>query len=362
LGIGAQLFRFHRAVIADEARSLPLGAARAALRCASALYGAGVCARNCLYNVNLRKARSAPVPVISVGNITAGGTGKTPFVAWLARLMIIHKIRPAILSRGYGHHARLGIDDENELLARQLQEVPVVVDPNRVRGAHRAVAEHNAELLILDDGFQHRRIARDLDIVLIDAVWPFGAGHMLPRGLLREPLSELRRADFFVLTRAGLVGADRRQAIREQLVAHGRNTTVATCDYVIEGLRPVQAGASDVLGADALAEGSWAAFCGVGNPEGFRLTLDRAGCRLAFMSVFADHHRYNPEDVNQVIARAERSGCQGLLTTEKDAVKVERLLTGKSVLPIYSVSGAMEFSEGSTALIAAILKAAGRPA
>jgi len=336
-----------------------LTVARGGLHLAAAAYGMGVRARNCLYDLNIRKAHAAGVPVISVGNITAGGTGKTPFVAWLARLMAIHKMRPAILSRGYGRHEHLGVDDENAMLAQHLADIPIVVDPDRVRGAQTALREHDAELLILDDGFQHRRIARDLDIVLIDAVWPFGGGHLLPRGLLREPLGQLARSGFIVVTRSGLVSTRDRQAIKEQLAHAARGVPVAFCDCTIEGIRPLH-GEVPAPHPQDLASGQWAAFCGIGNPEGFRLTLERAGCSPAPFTVFPDHERYALAQIDRILAEAQKVGCTGILTTEKDAVKVEKLLPKPSQVPIYTVQTALEFQEGSDALTAAILSAVGR--
>jgi tetraacyldisaccharide 4'-kinase len=328
------------------------------LRLAAAGYRIAVTARNRSYRLGLCRGHRVPVPVISVGNITAGGTGKTPFVAWLARLMVIHKMRPVILSRGYGRHGELALDDENQMLARLAADIPVVVDPDRLRGTQVAVRVHGAELLILDDGFQHRRIARDLDIVLVDAVWPFGAGHLLPRGLLREPVSELARTDFLVLTRVGLVGTESCQATKKRLAELAPGVPTACCTNVVEGLRPLGGAARQPVEPERLRSGRWAAFCGIGNPEGFRLTLQKAGCELAFLRVFSDHERYRARQIEQVHSAAERAGCQGLITTEKDAVKVEGLLKGSWRVPFYALQTDLEFIEGSQALIAAILKAA----
>ncbi|MHC4480063.1 MAG: tetraacyldisaccharide 4'-kinase, partial [Planctomycetota bacterium] len=252
MAIGARLFRFHRAVISRDRRGPFLLLARALLRGAAGGYGLGVALRNGLYRIGWRRPRRVGVPVISVGNITAGGTGKTPFVAWLARLLVIRKRWPAILSRGYGRDRRLGVDDENALLARLTPQVPIVVNSDRLEGAESAVSQHAADVLILDDGFQHRRIARDLDVVLIDALWPFGAGHLLPRGLLREPLGGLRRAGFFLITRADLVSAGRLRAIKERLSELGPGTPLACCHAAPQRLRPVLQPGMESLAPSAL--------------------------------------------------------------------------------------------------------------
>jgi len=363
--MGARLFRFHRAVISPHQRGPALGVARAALSAASGVYGLSVRARNGLYRAGWLKTQRAGVPVVSVGNITAGGTGKTPFAAWLARLLVIHKMRPAILSRGYGRHRALGLDDENEMLRRLADSVPVVVEPDRLKGAERAVRQHGADVLILDDGFQHRRLARDLDVVLIDAVWPFGAGRLLPRGLLREPLKGLERADFLVLTRTELIGPEQIEEVKTRLnrLAHG--VPVALCETTLQGLRPLGRPAEEALLPGALREGRWAAFCGIGNPEAFRLTLRRAGCDPATFSVFADHERYSRRQIKGVLARACASGCDCVVTTEKDAVKVEALTArdGPPAGPaLYALQTELDMTEGSTAFMAAALEAAGRRA
>ncbi len=358
MGIGTGLFRLHRAVISPTRRGPLLALARGALRLAAAPYGLAVEVRSALYRVGLARVHRPEVPVISVGNITVGGTGKTPLVAWLARLMVICKRRPAILSRGYGHSDALGVDDENQMLARLAPDVPIVVDPDRARGAEKAIRRHGADVLILDDGFQHRRIARDLDIVLVDALWPFGAGHLLPRGLLREPLRALRRADFLLITRANLSGADPVKEIRSRLRRLAPGVPTACCAITVRGLRPLKG--ADALPPTELKQGRWAAFCGVGNPEGFLSTLREAGCDPAVMAVFPDHARYTRRQVEGVLGRAAEAGCDRVVTTEKDATKVERLLEGAAAPPVYALQTALDFTEGSEALAAAILAAVER--
>jgi tetraacyldisaccharide 4'-kinase len=317
--------------------------------------------RNRLYDRGWKRVHRADAPVISVGNITAGGTGKTPLVAWLARLLVIRKMRPAILSRGYGRDPGRGIDDENAVLARLAGGVPVVVDADRVRGAATAVRQHGADVLVLDDGFQHRRLARDLDIVLLDALWPFGAGHMLPRGLLREPLRGLSRAGFLLTTRCDLVTADRLEAIQARLHELAPGVPQACCRTVVHELRPL-VGEEGNAPPEAMGEGRWLAFCGIGNPEGFRLTLEHAGCKPLALRVFADHERYTEAQVASLLDEAHVAGCAGLLTTEKDAVKVAPLLAGGPAVPVYAVHTDLDFAAGSEALTAAILDAIGRSA
>jgi tetraacyldisaccharide 4'-kinase len=351
------LFRLHRAVIDPSRGGALLALLRGALLAASAGYGLAVRARNALYRCGCKRSQHPGVPVISVGNVTAGGTGKTPLVAWLARLLVIRRMRPAILSRGYGRHEGLDVDDENAMLARMAPDVPVVVDPDRLRGARTARREHAADALILDDGFQHRRIARDLDVVLVDALHPFGAGHLLPRGLLREPLAALRRADVLLVTRADLVEPQRLDEIKERLRELSPDAPLACCRTVPTGLRPLGGGAE--LPCEELGEGRWAAFCGIGNPDGFRRSLQRAGCRLAALTVFSDHERYSAPQVRGLLEAAGRDGCDRVVTTEKDAVKVAALLPDDVGPPVYSLQAELDFTEGSKVLTGAVLEAVG---
>jgi tetraacyldisaccharide 4'-kinase len=357
VGVRTRLFRFHRDIIAPDRRGLRLSIARTLLRFPAALYRVAVSARNKLYDSGWKRSRRADVPVISVGNVTAGGTGKTPLVAWLARLMVIRKMRPAILSRGYGRDPATGLDDENRMLQQQAQDVPIVVDPDRVRGAEEAISQHRADVLILDDGFQHRRIHRDLDLVLVDALWPFGAGNMLPRGLLREPLSGLARADFLLITRSDLVTRDRLEAIRTQLRALSPHAPICCCRTSVMGLLPVAGESQLSESPSVLEDGRWAAFCGIGNPEGFRLMLELTGCHLASFTVFGDHESYTLGMVDDLLSRARKAECTGLLTTEKDAVKVRELLPREVSPPVYAVQTDLDFTENSDALTAAIIAA-----
>ncbi len=202
---------------------------RAGLRLASGPYGLAVWLRNGLYERGWKERHQAPVPVVSVGNLTVGGTGKTPCVEYVARFYRGRDRRVAILSRGYGSPSPLplspggrgvgvrGRNDEAMVLEENLPDVPHLQGPDRVALAATAVEELESEVLVLDDGFQHRRLRRDLDIVLLDATDPWGHGHLLPRGLLREPPSSLRRACVVVLTRCDQVGAEERSRLRSAI-------------------------------------------------------------------------------------------------------------------------------------------------
>jgi tetraacyldisaccharide 4'-kinase len=300
---------------------------RTGLSVASAGYRAAIAIRNRAYDRGWLAVHRADVPVVSVGNLTVGGTGKTPMVEWVARWFRDHGKRVVILSRGYGQVQ--GLNDEGRVLEDNLPDVPHLQDADRVRSARIAVEELEGELVVLDDGFQHRRLARDLDLVLMDALDPFGLGRLLPRGLLREPVSSLRRADVAVLSRADLVAAGERAAIRA-----GAERRAGAIRWVEARHAPL-----DLVDAetatwplDELAGRTVAAFCGIGNPEGFRRTLGPLCGALRDLRVFPDHHDYSAADVDSLAAWARDSAADLVLTTQKDLVKLRGLRLGPAPL------------------------------
>ncbi len=314
------------AVISGEERGVTASLERGALALLAILYRAALATHNLAWRL-FGSVKRAPCPVISVGNITVGGTGKTPMVAYLARLAAEMGRRPLILSRGYGGQAGRPNEEAREL-ERLCPGVPHVQNPDRVRAMEEGLARNPCDLVILDDGFQHRRLARDLDIVLIDALQPFGFARLLPRGLLREPLSALRRADMVVITRAELVDGADLARIKQ---AVGRCARPETPVIVAEH-RP-----GDVVSldgsrrrADSLRGLDIAAACGIGNPEAFRWTLTNLGARIRLFDVFADHHAYTRANLDRLIAAAQAAGLKTLVTTGKDYVKWQPLLAGRA--------------------------------
>jgi len=282
--------------------------------------------------------------VVSVGNLTLGGTGKTPLVEWLAHWFCERGVRVALISRGYG--ARSGTANDEALeLAEKLPGVPHLLDADRVRAAERAVREHEARLILLDDGFQHRRLFRDLDIVLVDALEPLGFGHVFPRGTLREPLAGLGRAQAVVLSRADLLDAAARAAL------HGELSQYAPQAAWIEAAhapRTLVSAAGKTEAVESLAGRSIAAFCGIGNPAAFRATLERCGYRLAAWREFPDHHRYGSEDVQALSAWAAGLDVSAVICTQKDLVKLtSSQLAGK---PLWALSIGLEILTGQEQL------------
>jgi tetraacyldisaccharide 4'-kinase len=316
----------------------------------SAVYRFIVQTRNRLYDVGLLKTHSVSVPVISVGNITAGGTGKTPLVAWLAKY-ISSKKNCAILTRGY--KANQGISDEVSILARSAPNTPVVVNPDRLAGAKEAIGS-GAEVLVLDDGFQHRRLARNVDIVTIDATCPFGYDQILPAGLLREPLKSLKRADAVIITRTDQAEKNRIEEIEITVKAINPSLIIATAihkplcirDSRAVELQPVQLKGKRVF-----------AFCGIGNPDAFLTTLKSLGATIAGSTVFDDHYHYTKADVDRIAGDAKAVNADSVLTTEKDFSKINAALLTQTPLDFAYLAVEIELLAGAERITQLIDKA-----
>ena len=302
---------------------------RSALGAAEPLYTAIVATRNRLYDTGLLKTHRLATPVVSVGNITAGGTGKTPVVQWLAASLRGRGMRPAVLMRGYGKGV---ISDEQDLLAESLAgtewPTPVRANPDRLAGARAVLkALPHTSLFILDDGFQHRRLGRNFDLVLIDATNPFGYGHVHPRGLLREPMAGLARADAFILTRSDLVSIDVRRSIERTLRANNRVAPVYRARHAITGLRSAGQSAANPPDAplESLASQKFFAFAGIANPLGLDAQLRQLPGEYVGGQWFADHHDYTSADLAAMHQQARAAGADMILVTEKDWRKLRRL-------------------------------------
>ncbi len=317
---------------------------RGALWTLSVPYHWATLARNGLYDRGWKASWRAPVPVVSVGNLTLGGTGKTPCVEHLARWFRRQQCRVAILSRGYG--SRRGRNDEALVLERNLPDVPHLQGPDRVALARVAVEQLESEILVLDDGFQHRRLARDLDIVLIDATAPWGHDYLFPRGLLRESLSSLRRAGVIVLTRCDQVTTADRGRIRSRIARLAPETPVVETTHrpmaLVNGDREEQS-------LDILQQQPVVAFCGIGNPEGFRKTLIGLGVRLERFRAFPDHHAYTRDDIETLDGWTGQHGPQAVaVTTQKDLVKIRKSRLGDR--PLWALRIQLSIDQGQELL------------
>ncbi len=302
-----------RAIISGRRRDAWARVARSLLGVAALGYRLAVGVRSALYDHHVLRSHRADAVVLCIGNLTTGGTGKTPLVIWLARLLREKGLRVAVLTRGYKARETVGnahSTDEPAELASACPGAPVIVNPDRVAGATEAIRGYKAQVLLMDDGFQHRRLARDLDIVAVDATVPFGYGRLLPAGLLREPISGLKRAHAVVLTRCDL--AERR----------GERSFAPTLDEIeaqIRGIKPDMVIARSVHAPVSLhyADGSHHdpdelrgkkvfAFCGLGNPVSFLRTVEACGCELIGSQTFNDHHAYTDRDLADIHARLGR--------------------------------------------------------
>ena len=296
--------------------------ARVALILLSWPYSLAVRLRNRLYSSGLLKAHRAGVPVLCIGNLTTGGTGKTPLVVWLCRHVRRQGSLPcAILTRGYKTQ-KGELSDEPALLASQCPDVPVVVNPDRVAGAAEAIRVHGAQVLVMDDGFQHRRLARDLDIIAIDATTPFGYGRVLPAGLLREPVTGLqtsprRGPDPLRSGARGRLVPDRGgDSTGQSQSARGRSIHAPVAIRTADGTE---------IPLDQRCKGKRVfAFCGIGNPQAFFRTIERLGATVAGSRVFDDHYRYTAEDLKAIQDQAREQQASLVLTTQKDWTKAVR--------------------------------------
>lgn len=291
----------------------------------SILYGWIAVFRVWLYARGWFKQKRLHALVISVGNLTVGGTGKTPMVIWLAEKFIAEGKRVAILSRGY--HGRNGTSDEIELMKHRLQKRALFgVGKDRHARGSALEREGKVDVFLLDDGFQHLPLARDLDVLLMDASRPLANELLLPAGKLREPLSAMSRANVLMITRG-----DRAPGISE---AVGKLTQypvfVATTRLL--GFR-VRESTGGIRSLEEIGNGPFLAFCGIGNPAAFFADLENWGLKLSGMLAFADHHRYSNSDAAQIATKARKSGTRACITTEKDAQNLKGI--DFAGIPIY---------------------------
>jgi len=284
--------------------------ARGALAPAAALYGGVAALRNRLFDSGFRRAERAPIPVVSVGNLTVGGSGKTPISAWIAARLSEMEARPAVVMRGYG--------DDEPLLHREMNpEIPVVTDARRIR-AVREAARQGCTVAVLDDGFQHRRLARELDIVLVPSDQPSEA--TLPAGPLREPFGGLGRADLVLITRKR--PADEPDAAIRRVRSVAPGTSISPVLIAPAGLRPVTGPRDDLRPLNSLEARAVLAVCAIARPEPFLRTIRDVAASVEEV-VLPDHHPFTSDEV---AALARRAGDRPLVMTWKDAIKVREHL------------------------------------
>jgi len=326
------------------------------------------------FRQNPKQSKRLPCMVISIGNITVGGTGKTPMTIYLANLIKDSGYKIAIVSRGYGGKAskRGGIvcdgekillgpelaGDEPYMMAKHLQDVPIVVGSNRFQAGMAAITAFSPDIILLDDGFQHQKLKRDLDILLLDATLPFGNGHLLPRGTLREPIEMIQRATVFILTRAGN-SLDPETSFRKQLSTNGLeeffiHTPLFLCSHKSYLHSIIEPGADETTGISAsfqkdrtsLAGLPVFAFSGIAKNQDFRASVENLGCKITDHLEFSDHYEYKNSDFITISQAAKRKNARWIITTEKDYVKVAEKFQWP--LPLAVLGVAISFSEEQT--------------
>jgi tetraacyldisaccharide 4'-kinase len=315
----------------------------------SQVYGAYVRCRRALYSRGWLRPRRLKATVISVGNLTTGGTGKTPMVLWLADKFLAEGKRVAILSRGYrGSHST---SDEIQLLKRRLGgKVLFGVGPDRFASARCIESDNRIDVFLLDDGFQHLQLARDLDILMLDGSRKLKDQWLLPAGPLREPIAACRRADILVVSRKF-----------ERPIIEARDAHTFAIFYAqtrLLGFRPFESH-SEAKYLSEIGSGPFLAFCGIGNPDAFFDDLSRWHVPVAEKKSFSDHHKYSPRELERLQSRAEACRAVGLVTTEKDA---ENLPDANLRLPIWIAVIDLVFTAESELLAAIDRKLAGRGA
>ena len=348
------------------------------LKAISMVFRQVVAIRLFLYRERLLKSYPLGCQVISVGNVTAGGTGKTPVVEIFARELQKQGRRVAILSRGYrkkelpwyrkfeekylpprvvsdGEEVLLDSEmggDEPYMLASNLPGVVVLVDKDRVKSGKYAVSRFKSDILLLDDGLQYQKLKHHVDVVLVDKTNPFGNGNMLPRGILREPARNLRRADFVFITKSDGESGELRAKIREL----NAGADIIECCHMPRYMRNVYT--SEEVPLEWLKGKRGASLSGIAVPQSFENSLRAMGAALISFERYADHHRYQAQEIIDAINKAHKLGAAALITTEKDAVRFPKL--NRTAVPVYYVRVDIEILAGASSFIDAINRILGR--
>ena len=366
-----KLERFYLAVISGQREGHGADFLRWLMRYLSYIYGLIMSGRNFLYEKRIFRHHTLGCQVISIGNLTVGGTGKTPVVEVFARALQKEGRKVAILSRGYkktehslakkmldkftGRERRrpprvvsdgtaLLLDsamsgDEPYMLASNLPDVAVLVDRDRVKSGRHAIDKMQCDTLVLDDGFQYRRLKHRLEIVLVDFTNPFSNGYVLPRGLLRESFGNIRRADFIFITKS--TGRDA-EKLKEQLRTLNPRAEISECAHRPKYLQNVYTGERKDL--NFLQEAKVALVSGIAAPQGFESEVKRLGATLVYLKRFADHHRYRQQEIIDIINKARRNQAAAIITTEKDSVRFPKI--ERQDVPVFFLRVEIELLSG----------------
>ena len=351
---------------ADRNRPAPVRFLLGVLAVFAAIFHGVVALRYLLYSAGILRRFPLGCQVISIGNVTAGGTGKTPVTEIFARELTAAGRKVAILSRGYrrkeapwwrrmfsqviekplvvsdGKHILLDAavgGDEPYMLASNLPGVCVLVDRSRVKSGRYAISRYGCDTLILDDGFQYQKLRHSLEVVLVDKTNPIGNGHMLPRGVLREPAKHLARADFVFITKSD----GNSEEVRDLVRAYNKTAEIIECRHAPRTLRDVYT--REELPLEWLKGKTLATLSGIAVPQGFEDSLRRLGAKVIWCERYADHHRYDSSEIIYALNRTADLKCDALITTEKDAVRFPRLET--TPVPCYYLRVDIEILKGA---------------
>lgn len=329
-------------LMTDKRSGAIAGILKGLLYILSLIYGIAILCRGIMYGLGIFKTNKVPVKVISVGNLTLGGTGKTPFVMMLAKILKenIGK-ETAILIRGYGW-------DEQAMLKKRLPEIPVFVGEDRVRASRRAVKLYGANAVVLDDGFQYWELARDLNIVLIDSRNLFGNGRLFPRGILREPKESLSRADIVVFTK---VDKARTNLDTLKISLKSMNPSLVFLEAVHKPAALYDARTGEDLGLSFVKGRKAVLVSSIGDPGYFEETVKGLGMNVVEHIIFGDHHDYDEGDISRIAKRCDERSFDFILTTEKDAVKLNRMRLSFSRYRLMTLSVEMSITAGRETLI-----------
>jgi tetraacyldisaccharide 4'-kinase len=317
------------------------------LSMASKVYGGAVKLRRIFYKKATLISKRLPCPIISIGNITVGGTGKTPMTIYVAQVMKQLGYKVAIISRGYkGRAEKVGgivsdgkvllmtpeiAGDEPYMMAYRLKDVPVIVGKNRFKAGRQAIRKFDLDVIVLDDGFQHLKLQRDLDLVLLDYRKPFGNGHLLPRGVMREPASALLCANAIILTRSDTVNDNGMSSSLKKLRSYERKKPVYRtfhhpCVYkIINGEKKIfETNMQEAFrqNSDCMKGRTVFAFSGLADNHSFQQTVKSLQCNLSGFMEFPDHHPYSERDLDEILSAAKKSMSECIITTEKDYVRI----------------------------------------
>ena len=359
-----QLEKYILSIINGERNDLSAKIISIFLSILEIIYLSAVKGRELFYKFGIFNSYDVDSQVISIGNITTGGTGKTPLVEKLASDLNVKGKKVVVLSRGYrsrgngpkiisdGSEIFTDVDeagDEVYMMAAHLADIPVIKGKNRYKAAKMAVDNFSPDIIILDDSFQHWKMERDLDIVVIDALNPFGYNHLIPRGLLREPPSALKRADMVIISRSDQVSKGKISKIKNTICKYNNDVNIYISNHRAIRVDTLASTSEEVVDStDHLNNKKALALSGIGNPESFIKGLKELGIDVVESANYPDHYYYNDEDVMDIAMQAQLSEAEMVITTDKDAVKLDKNILNnfeKMDMDLYSLGIDIDFKD-----------------